>query len=192
MMMHRIYSYASNFKKEKEDYIMAFIHKENFSIVGYVEDYLIKDEYFECDDLIAPAISLLNKKGYKTTFCCSGHPYATLDSALIVNKECIEDCEWLRIEDSDSDIIREIYEHDVTEYPYYVVVRCNECEVMYVYFDKSYKFPELPEGMYIDENGLYWKCDMEPSEGFETIERIFNMNKIFYEWVKKLPDLNGE
>ena len=29
---------------------------------------------FEVDDLIAPAISSLNRKGYKTAFSCSGHP----------------------------------------------------------------------------------------------------------------------
>ena len=28
---------------------------------------------FEVDDLIAPAVSILNKKGYRTAFCCSGH-----------------------------------------------------------------------------------------------------------------------
>ena len=28
---------------------------------------------FEVDDLVAPAISILNKKGYRTAFCCSGH-----------------------------------------------------------------------------------------------------------------------
>jgi hypothetical protein len=28
---------------------------------------------FEVDDLIAPAISLLNKRGYVTAWCCSGH-----------------------------------------------------------------------------------------------------------------------
>ena len=32
-------------------------------------------EYFECDDLIAPTIITLNRKGYKTVSCCSGHPY---------------------------------------------------------------------------------------------------------------------
>lgn len=30
-------------------------------------------ELFEVDELFAPIISLLNKKGYKTLFCCSGH-----------------------------------------------------------------------------------------------------------------------
>lgn len=29
---------------------------------------------FECDDAIAYAILKLNQKGYKTEYCCSGHP----------------------------------------------------------------------------------------------------------------------
>jgi hypothetical protein len=29
---------------------------------------------FHCDEWIAPTISLLNSKGYKTGYCCSGHP----------------------------------------------------------------------------------------------------------------------
>ena len=33
--------------------------------------------FFKVDELIAPAISIFNKKGYKTQFCCSGH--ITLD-----------------------------------------------------------------------------------------------------------------
>jgi len=32
-----------------------------------------KGQLFECDELLAPTISLLNKKGYKTLYCCSGH-----------------------------------------------------------------------------------------------------------------------
>lgn len=33
------------------------------------------DEHIEIDEVIAPLIRELNIKGYKTKFCCSGHPF---------------------------------------------------------------------------------------------------------------------
>lgn len=68
-----------------------YINRKDFSMVNAPESehaieykngdiefvYLEKDEiekyYFECDEIIAPLISLLNRKGYKTKHCCSGH-----------------------------------------------------------------------------------------------------------------------
>ncbi|MHB1155014.1 MAG: hypothetical protein ACYCWE_19300 [Eubacteriales bacterium] len=41
-----------------------------------IDNYL--DDYFEVDDMIAPVIQLLNKKGYVTTFYCGGHPYVDI------------------------------------------------------------------------------------------------------------------
>ena len=38
-----------------------------------------KSEMFHCDEWIAPTISILNKKGYKTAYCCSGHPVSEGD-----------------------------------------------------------------------------------------------------------------
>ena len=32
------------------------------------------DNCFEVDDAIVKAIAVLNRKGYRTAFCCSGHP----------------------------------------------------------------------------------------------------------------------
>jgi hypothetical protein len=52
---------------------MSYIDKENYNIYIDIEDIRIKSPLFEVDDLIAPVISMLNKKGYITTFCCSGH-----------------------------------------------------------------------------------------------------------------------
>ena len=69
----------------KEKIIMAYINKNDFSIIKSCQDPRIIDNYFECDDLIAPAISLLNRKGYRTVFCCSGHPYATIEAASVVS-----------------------------------------------------------------------------------------------------------
>lgn len=47
---------------------------ENFDLFK-LDDIRIKDKknLIELDELIAPAVSLFNLKGYKTDYCCSGH-----------------------------------------------------------------------------------------------------------------------
>jgi len=56
---------------------MALINKFTFNIL-YGDDLLKNKnlhiyDCFEVDDMIAPVISKLNKKGYYTLYCCSGH-----------------------------------------------------------------------------------------------------------------------
>ena len=53
---------------------MAYININTFDILECPLKENIED-YFECDEFIAPIISLLNKKGYRTKFCCEGHLY---------------------------------------------------------------------------------------------------------------------
>ena len=49
------------------------MHKDTFKL--YHNDQCIKPEGFiELDEWIAPAIQVLNQKGYTTRFCCSAHP----------------------------------------------------------------------------------------------------------------------
>ncbi len=45
-----------------------------------------ENDYIEIDELIAPAIILLNKKGYITEFCCSGHLYPTEEYGEIIKE----------------------------------------------------------------------------------------------------------
>ncbi|MBZ9622990.1 hypothetical protein G9F71_008990 [Clostridium sp. FP2] len=52
---------------------MVFIDKKKFNIYYDVNDIRIKSPLFEVDEFLAPIISTLNKKGYKTEYCCSGH-----------------------------------------------------------------------------------------------------------------------
>ena len=50
------------------DYEKRYIRIDTYEITDTVTE-----NSFEVDALIAPAITLLNKKGYITAFCCSGH-----------------------------------------------------------------------------------------------------------------------
>ena len=54
---------------------MAYMNLETYNIFNFISNNVDKDKFVEIDELIAPIISLLNKKGYKTKFCCSGHPF---------------------------------------------------------------------------------------------------------------------
>ena len=52
---------------------MVYIGQESFRIYGDIRDKNIDEPVFECDELLAPAIQILNFLGYKTISCCSGH-----------------------------------------------------------------------------------------------------------------------
>ena len=64
---------------------MVYIDKQNFNIsVDKV------DNSFECDDMIADTVSLLNRKGYTTKYSCSGHPstnFRLVDTYIAFDKD---------------------------------------------------------------------------------------------------------
>lgn len=177
---------------------MALINKYDFSILSDNQDYRTQNDYFECDDLIAPAISLLNRKGYITTNCCSGHPFPSISAEVSEEHPIYEefkdlDTKIIWVEPSDKILSKIDWEFDEEKYQWFIIRQYNYCGMFYVTFEKHYNFPELPEGAYINENngGIYWDwdCYPEPSENFDAMMRIYEINKIFYEWVKKLPFL---
>ena len=51
----------------------TYIDKKDFNIYYSLDDIRIQAPLFEVDEFIAPVISLLNKKGYTTLYCCSGY-----------------------------------------------------------------------------------------------------------------------
>lgn len=171
---------------------MAYINKNDFHIVNYVSDRILKCDYFECDDLIAPAISLLNQKGYKTNFCCSGHPFPSIDT--ILTKEIPNDINILRIENTNEVNLIEYFgtdDIDPQEYPYCIVYINDYCDLLYVSFTERYQFPTLPDIFYVNyDNGcIYTKRNYnvpDALKSFDGIIKIYEINKIFYEWVKSL------
>lgn len=63
---------------------MAYIDKKTFKPYSEITVSEVEKRSFECDDLIAPIISILNQKGYKTSFCCAGHPYPHYEEMYVL------------------------------------------------------------------------------------------------------------
>ena len=184
---------------------MAHINKKDFSIIS---DYINidnletdSDDYFECDDMIAPTISLLNKKGYKTAFCCAGHPFPCIDNVGIDHNLTAEEIEENNIEvllitDMTDELIEKygFDDPEISKCPYYMEHKNPFTQLIYIYFEGEYEFADIPEDAYIDECGLYIHYTDEEfcPDGFKGIMQVYETNKKLYEWAERLPDLNKE
>ena len=62
---------------------MSFISKDLFEIRHSLTPNENSNSFFEVDELIAPIIALLNRKGYKTEYSCAGHPYYDEDCDIM-------------------------------------------------------------------------------------------------------------
>ncbi len=92
------------------------------NIEGFLEDCV------EIDEVIAPLIQELNKRGYRTRFCCSGHPLLACNEVFTdaANAEnCIAD-------------VQSVEKTADPEYPYRVIVTPMEND-FYIFFDTKRK-----------------------------------------------------
>lgn len=162
---------------------MALINKCNFEILdGLNVDILpedMMDNYFEVDDLIALPISLLNKKGYKTTFCCSGHPFDGITEVYAEDKEifkCI--CNIVEIEEFHN--------------KYRALVKGNPKECYITFGINTNKLPYLPSGFTdYGDNDIRFEYHSQ-GYSFDLIYEIVDTMKILYEWALRLPELMSE
>lgn len=60
---------------------MAYLNRKTFHIIKYGDRRIKKlwDDNFHVDDLIAPTIQILNRKGYSTAGCCAGEHELPID-----------------------------------------------------------------------------------------------------------------
>ncbi len=156
---------------------MSLIHKENFDILQYCEEGK-EGDYFEVDENIALVISMLNKKGYKTTFCCSGHAFAGITEFYADSKESFEclifsDLQDIRYEDGR-----------------YKAIDRGNAKYCYIGFEEDYPFPEFPEGFVYDKNARSIEKDyISESDTYDLIQEIVDTMKVLYEWVRGLEPL---
>ncbi len=116
----------------------SIIDRKNYDIYKHSEDY---PKAFICDKPIAPAVALLNKKGYKTFASCSGHYkvefYEWFD----------EDLNYLEEVKSDKKaIIKKINENS---FDYWTEVKHTH---IYILFNEKYNFESLPTGFELNQS----------------------------------------
>ena len=102
-----------------------YINKETFEIV---------DNVFEVDGDIAQVISILNKKGYHTKYCCSGH---AKDSRLY---------ELYNVKNNDDFEFKNLGYIVNQEKSNYDIIMPSIYTSVYIMFESNYNFDNLPEG----------------------------------------------
>jgi len=108
-----------------------YINNKTYEIIDNVD-------FFEVDDDIAEVISILNKKGYFTNACCSGHH----------DGECYKfEADISLLDETDDNFaIGKVYEDKFEYFTGYQETR------IYIMFKEKYIFKTLPKGFIVEEN----------------------------------------
>lgn len=157
---------------------MAFMDLKTFDIWAESNIDGFHDGHIEIDEVIAPIIRELNLKGYKTEFCCSGHPYHSLNEAFTSSEETAKGLVGLvqteRTDNADLPI-RALY---VTPDDYF-----------YISFDgissTDFSVP-LPDGFWWDEESTI-RYDYSQKDVYELLAERLTACKALYEWASLLP-----
>lgn len=182
---------------------MALIDKDTFEIFSDVNSPEVENT-FECDDFIAPTIRVLNLKGYKTRFCCSGHPfsnknefvsyhgpdldiYKCFPGVYYVKEVELEDLKGTLHYDGLSDMIES--EPKTTDKKLYIVkLKQFAATEAYISFEEGIVPDTLPEGWEFDED-LPERISIEISLTTE-MDFFFKQLKIMeklLQWANDLP-----
>ena len=166
----------------------SIIDKKTFEVCTHAEDH---PNVFICDKPIAPVISILNKKEYKTFASCSGH--YRIEFYEYFNEDTIKLEEYQKDKKT---IIKKI--KDKT-FDYWEEV---DTTLLYILFDDEYEFNNLPSEfkLIINDGKDYPRTSIECEIGFydknnqhrkmiDVLNEIDNKCKILKEWSEKLPSL---
>lgn len=164
---------------------MAYINNKTWEICGWnIRDDRIEEDFFEVDENIALTISELNKKGYTTLQCCSGHMFYDLSD--------------FEMESGSSATINDIYYEVPKDCGNKVFDFINDARECYILFAKQ-DFDTLPDGFIVDKvevnqyhNEGEVKMLRELTSKVGTLERsaeIIEVNLILYKWAKSLKNI---
>ena len=159
----------------------SIIDRNTFKVCTHAEDH---KDVFICDKEIANVVAALNKKGYKTIASCSGHYKIEYYEYLKKDISKLEE-----YQNSDRIIIKDIRDND---FDYWEEV---DKTLMYILFDKEYKFNNLPESFIVDnsngktciEHIINFYDDNNKHRNIKAVtEEIENKIKELEEWVNRL------
>lgn len=132
----------------------------------------------EIDEVIAPIIRELNLKGYKTAFCCSGHPFYSLCEAFVETKDTAKGIVGL-IETEPS---------NRTDYPVRALYVIPD-DYFYISFTDNVRddiSKALPDG-FIWDNERTIQYIYTQSEFYAFLAERMKASKSLYEWATQLP-----
>ncbi len=159
---------------------MAYMNRDTFDIINNsnIEVYL-DDDFFEIDDYIAKPVQTLNRKGYTTRFCCSGHPFETVNEIILLSPE-----------DEDPDSMPGIVQSKLLpDGTVSLTVRqALDCEA-YISFEPSICLPEsAPEGWrrFGDNIRCFWPYSDDP---LTCMLSVYEAMRKLTEWADSLPDM---
>lgn len=179
---------------------MVLIHKQTFDILKSIPDESELENYFSCDEEIAPVISLLNKKGYTTTFCCSGHLYDEITDTLIIDDpEATEES----IRDTFPGVIRMkkvLTDPEEGTYGFQVTLRQNLGMQTYITFEKDIELPSIPDKFFQRGSTIlhnyYWddtfdhpypEKELQEKAPYLFYKRRLEILSGLYAWAEELP-----
>ena len=145
---------------------MAYMHKETFVISHSINSVSNPDDYFEIDDMIALTVQLLNRKGYLTTHCCSGHMFPDLAS------------------------INNLYEDSYNDDCYISFVEgISLPKLPPEFYISSISFSTDDKFAFPNKHLTICK-DYDTDDARETMRCIFETMEQLYEWVLTLPEFS--
>lgn len=169
----------------------SIIDKETYEVCTHAEDH---PQVFICDKTIAPVISILNKRGYKTYASCSGH------YRIEFYEYCNEDiCNLKEFQKDDRIIIKKIKD---TSFDYWQEIDKTR---IYILFTNEYLFDNLPAGFNIStNNGLdysrtyieciinYYDENNEHKKMSDVLKEIDSKCELLKEWATQLPIISNK
>lgn len=143
---------------------MVYMNETTFEMRDFPDIFEDMTGWFSVDEVIAPVIQTLNLKGYRTTYCCSGHPVPGLTPVVSVDDETGEEALYGYCEYSQGKL--------------------------YIAFDRDYGMgfiTSIPDGFYMDDENTVIRFSYGMETGFQLLRKRLDACENLFEWARLLP-----